>query len=278
MSLLIVMSGCKIQSTEEFHKETEQNSIEAEQNNKQTKKTKKETESDTISKNEDSEDASNGERDKDSKPEKKSNKSTKSKDRTSKSKPTKSTSASNKGNQQSKGSSNNKTNSSTNKSSNNSNKTNPSNNSNKDKPNNKKDNTKSVTISIRCDTILKNKDKLQSGLESYVPSNGVILGKTKFDLKDNENVFDILVKAVRKHRIHMEYQGASQNKYGSVYVQGINNLYEFSCGDLSGWMYNVNGSYPNVGCDKYILKDGDNIEWRYTCDLGRDLGVYWLNE
>ena len=62
--------------------------------------------------------------------------------------------------------------------------------------------------------------------------------------------------------------------YGSVYVQGINNLYEFSCGELSGWMYRVNGVFPNYGCSKYVLKDGDVVEWVYTCDLGRDVGGY----
>lgn len=136
-----------------------------------------------------------------------------------------------------------------------------------------------VTISIRCDTILDNYDKLDPALqkEKFVPSNGVILKKTQFPLEAGENVFDILVKATRKHRIHMEYQGADQNQYGSVYVQGINNLYEFSCGDLSGWMYHVNGTYPNVGASVYEVKDGDHIQWNYTCDLGRDLGVDWLD-
>ena len=62
--------------------------------------------------------------------------------------------------------------------------------------------------------------------------------------------------------------------YGSVYVQGINHLYEFSCGELSGWMYKVNGVFPNYGCSKYVLKNGDKIEWVYTCDLGRDVGGY----
>lgn len=139
---------------------------------------------------------------------------------------------------------------------------------------------KYVTLSIRCDTILKNYGKLDPALKSekFVPSNGVILKKSQFELKDGENVFDILVKATRKHRIHMEYQGADQNKYGSVYIQGINNLYEFSCGELSGWMYNVNGTYPNVGASAYKVKDGDHIQWNYTCDLGRDLGTSWLKK
>ena len=37
-------------------------------------------------------------------------------------------------------------------------------------------------------------------------------------------------------------------------------------------MYNVNGWFPNYGCSRYMLKDGDKIEWVYTCDLGADVG------
>jgi hypothetical protein len=41
-------------------------------------------------------------------------------------------------------------------------------------------------------------------------------------------------------------------------------------------MYKVNDWYPNYGCSRYPLKDGDVIEWNYTCNLGRDLGEFWL--
>ena len=64
--------------------------------------------------------------------------------------------------------------------------------------------------------------------------------------------------------------------YNSHYIEGINNLYEFDCGELSGWMYSVNGWYPNYGCSRYQVQDGDVIEWHYTCDLGEDLGQYWI--
>ena len=49
-------------------------------------------------------------------------------------------------------------------------------------------------------------------------------------------------------------------------------MYEFDCGQYSGWMYRVNGWYPNYGCSSYDVEDGDNIEWKYTCDLGVDIG------
>lgn len=140
------------------------------------------------------------------------------------------------------------------------------------------ENSETVFISIRCDTILDNLDNLDESLRSdeYVPKDGVILPRTEYVLREGDTVFDILDRAVRYNRIQMEYQGSDQNSFGSVYIRGINYLYEFSCGELSGWMYKVDGEYPNYGCSKYKLKDGQEIEWVYTCDLGNDVGAKWL--
>ena len=138
--------------------------------------------------------------------------------------------------------------------------------------------SETVTISIRCDTILDNYDDLDPALrsEEFVPTDGVILPPTEYVLRPGDTVFDILDRAVLYNKIQMEYQGADQNSYGSVYIQGIHYLYEFSCGHLSGWMYRVDGEFPNYGCSKYKLKDGQIIEWIYTCDLGRDIGCVWI--
>lgn len=140
--------------------------------------------------------------------------------------------------------------------------------------------SETVTISIRCDTILQNYDDLTSELRSdeFVPPDGVILAQTEYVLRPGDTVFDILDRAVRYNRIQMEYQGADKNSFGSVYIQGIHYLYEFSCGPLSGWMYRVNGEFPNYGCSRYELQDGDCIEWIYTCDLGKDVGNTWSTD
>lgn len=140
--------------------------------------------------------------------------------------------------------------------------------------------SETVTISIRCDTVLENYDDLDPALrsEEFVPPDGVILPPTVYVLRPGDTVFDILDRAVRYNKIQMEYQGADKNSYGSVYVQGIHYLYEFSCGPLSGWMYRVDGEFPNYGCSKYVLQDGQVIEWLYTCDLGNDVGCSWIEE
>ena len=129
--------------------------------------------------------------------------------------------------------------------------------------------SKTCTISISCKTILSNMDSLKEGKESLVPSNGVILGSTSVEVSDGDSVFDILKKVTRNKGIHMEY--VNTPGYNSAYIEGIGNLYEKDCGGASGWMYSVNGSYPDYGCSQYTVNDGDVIRFDYTCDLGKDL-------
>ena len=126
------------------------------------------------------------------------------------------------------------------------------------------------TFSIECSTILNNMDQLDPDKLEMVPSNGVILKTTKVTFYEGESVYDVLQRVCKDKNIHMEASWTPI--YNSAYVEGIHNLYEFDCGNLSGWMYRVNGWYPNYGCSRYQLKQGDTVEWRYTCDLGHDVG------
>jgi hypothetical protein len=97
-----------------------------------------------------------------------------------------------------------------------------------------------------------------------------IMEPVQVEFKDGDSVLDILKKVTWDSKIQMEYRGGEKS---GAYVEGIDNLYEFDRGAESGWMYNVNGSYPNYGCGVYKVEKGDRIEWRYTKDLGKDLGA-----
>ncbi len=127
-----------------------------------------------------------------------------------------------------------------------------------------------VTFSIECSTILNNLSQLDPDKLEMVPSGGTILAKTSVSCYEGESVFEVLQRVCRDNGIHMESSWTPI--YNSAYIEGIHNLYEFDCGSLSGWMYRVNGWYPNYGCSRYVLADGDVVEWRYTCDLGNDIG------
>lgn len=127
------------------------------------------------------------------------------------------------------------------------------------------------TIEIRCDTILDNMENLTAGKESYVPANGCILSTSTVEFEKGETVYDVLSRVCSYAGIQMEASWTPL--YNSYYVEGINNLYEFDCGNQSGWVYKVNGWFPNYGCSAYYLEDGDTIVWTYTCNgLGADVG------
>lgn len=132
------------------------------------------------------------------------------------------------------------------------------------------DKSMTCTLSVSCATILSNMEKLDKEKIELVPEDGVIFKATEVTFYEGESVFNVLQREMKKNKIHMEF--VNTPLYNSAYIEGINNLYEFDCGELSGWMYKVNGWFPNYGCSRYQLKEGDVIEWVYTCDLGRDVG------
>lgn len=134
--------------------------------------------------------------------------------------------------------------------------------------------TYTCTFSIECSTILNNLEQLNPNKRELIPSNGVILAATKVTFYEGESVYDVLQRVCKENNIHMEASWTPV--YNSAYIEGIHNLYEFDCGPLSGWMYRVNGWYPNYGCSRYQLADGEVVEWRYTCDLGKDVGCDWM--
>ena len=127
------------------------------------------------------------------------------------------------------------------------------------------------TIEIRCDTILDHLDLLDTAKKSYVPSDGCILPETTVAFSEGESVFDILRRVCEEKKIQLEYSWTPV--YDSYYIEGIHQLYEFDCGNESGWMYKVNEVFPNYGCSSYEPKAGDAIVFLYTCKgYGADVG------
>ncbi|MBQ3404360.1 MAG: DUF4430 domain-containing protein, partial [Oscillospiraceae bacterium] len=128
------------------------------------------------------------------------------------------------------------------------------------------------TISISCAAILGNMDWLDPDKTELVPGDGWILKPTSVTFYEGESVFNVLQRVCKQNKIHMEFE--NMPLYNSAYIEGINNLYEFDCGELSGWMYKVNDWFPNYGCSRYAIHDGDVVAWVYTCNLGIDVGGY----
>ena len=104
-------------------------------------------------------------------------------------------------------------------------------------------------------------------LNDLIPDDGGILKTTTCHASQGDTVFDVLQNAARTYRILIDNRGSD----GAAYIAGIDGLYEFDYGDLSGWMYRVNGAFPDVGCQSCTVHDGDRIEWLYTTNIGKDL-------
>ena len=117
-----------------------------------------------------------------------------------------------------------------------------------------------ITLSVRCDSI---KD---SGSDK-VPEGGVLLDEYRLAFYEGETVSDILVRAAKEKKLQLEIDGSGE----ASYVRGINYIYEFDFGELSGWVYRVNGEIPSKGCGSYKLSDGDCVELVYSLEAGRDI-------
>ncbi len=128
------------------------------------------------------------------------------------------------------------------------------------------------TLSVCCGTVLDHMDALDPDKAELIPEDGVIFPAAAVTFYEGESVFNVLQREMKKAKIHLEFTDVPL--YNSAYIEGIHNLYEFDCGELSGWMYRVDGWFPNYGCSRYQLQDGDVVEWLYTCDLGADIGGY----
>ena len=116
----------------------------------------------------------------------------------------------------------------------------------------------SVSVRIHCETVL---DKGVS--EEDFPGIPVIFdGKASYF--ENATAYDVINKVLMDNKIHVEFENSS---YGT-YIKGLANIYAGDFGDMSGWLFKVNGEYAEVGCSAYKVNDGDEIELVYSCVMG----------
>lgn len=126
-----------------------------------------------------------------------------------------------------------------------------------------------IKLSIDCKTILNNIEKFNKDKADILPVDGIILPWTDVMLQEGDTAFTVLIRVIKDNKMHIDF--VHTPALGSSYIKGINNIYEFDCGDLSGWLYKVNGHIMSSGSSNYMPVAGDRIEWRYSCDLGGDL-------
>jgi len=136
--------------------------------------------------------------------------------------------------------------------------------------------SKTCSFMISCATVFDNKDKLRAGIIDILPRDGMIFPKTDVPINEGDTVYDVLRRICKENKIHMESTKiAATNSY---YIEGIANLYEFDAGNLSGWMYSVNGKFPQTSSSNYTLSGGEKIEIVYSCNIGVDVGDDYFNK
>ncbi|QAT62283.1 DUF4430 domain-containing protein [Acidilutibacter cellobiosedens] len=107
-------------------------------------------------------------------------------------------------------------------------------------------------------------DKPESAYIYVKGYDGIIVDEEKVDINKGETVLGLTKRVLNRKNIeYVERSG---------YIASIDGQGEMDKGPGSGWMYSVNGKFPNVGAGSVKVEDGDYIRWLYTMDLGKDLG------
>ncbi len=114
------------------------------------------------------------------------------------------------------------------------------------------------------------KEYVTLSVDKFTIDEGYVISPAKIELEKGDTAWTVLKRELDKRDI--DYRYIWSQEYDSVYLQSIDGDGEFDHGGGSGWMYAVNGWYPNYGASQYTLKNADKLKWRYTTNLGKDLG------
>ena len=96
-----------------------------------------------------------------------------------------------------------------------------------------------------------------------------ILAPMAVTWEEGDTAYSVLKRAAEAQDIAVEISGSGRK----AYVEGIGDLYEFDKGATSGWLYEVNGTFPNKSAGGYAVAAGDSVTWHYTLDMGKDVGA-----
>ncbi len=123
----------------------------------------------------------------------------------------------------------------------------------------------SCSLEIRCDVLAG-----EAQDDVSIPSDGVIFPASPVKFAKGDSVFDVMRKTCKTAGIDIDYDYAVA--YTGYKITSIKGISEKKYGNSSGWMYRVNGWYPNYSSSSYVLNDGDVIVWVFTKDGGSDIG------
>lgn len=95
------------------------------------------------------------------------------------------------------------------------------------------------------------------------------IARTAYTVENTATVADVIEKALNQNGI--SYANSGGNYITSI-TYDATTLAEFTNGSNSGWMYTLNGRYPNLGVAEQTLKSGDVIVFHYSDDYTQEQG------
>ncbi|WP_304442368.1 DUF4430 domain-containing protein [Sporosarcina sp. P21c] len=121
------------------------------------------------------------------------------------------------------------------------------------------------------DPVVPVEGKVTLSVEKRTMGQGDVIPAVQVSLQNGDTAYTVLRRIAGEKGIDVIATGAGPD----VYVKTIAGLSEFDGGQKSGWMYSVNGDFPQFSAGIYTLQDGDVLRWQYTRNLGEDLGQVW---
>ena len=149
-----------------------------------------------------------------------------------------------------------------------------------------------VQVAVKLDSTVAKKDKLTVGFtllgdsqgkhdeaEQKGGPHGLAMGglttwtSGKYEVGLNATVWDLMQKVQSDNRnITFNARGSQYGTYVYAVTYNSTTLGELDNGKLSGWMYTVNGTHPEVGVGSRFLNDGDTVVFHYTDDYTKEEG------
>ena len=116
-----------------------------------------------------------------------------------------------------------------------------------------------------------NPETITVTFQLHTDTEAWILPTVVRDLSEDTTAFDVFKQVLAANGYTYDAKGS--------YVQAVTapdgtKVAELSKGQYSGWMYRVNGEFPDTYMGAYELEDGDGIEVFFTADYTKETGAF----
>lgn len=95
----------------------------------------------------------------------------------------------------------------------------------------------------------------------------VLMPPTTVAIDDDATVLSASIDSFKANQLAFQTGGSGP----ATYITSISGLAQQSAGPLSGWLYKVNATFPDLGPSVNKINPGDTITWVFTVDLGKDV-------